>query len=227
MYAWPTRLTSGDAACGLDRSRHRPARPHVVDHLRARFLSEHQLGEQGRGEVAGHELAGVVDEEAAVRVAVVRDTEIGAFLARRPRRRTRGSRAAADSARGAGTSRPARSNSGRPRLAAGGRGSGAASPRPCRSRRRRPPVTVGAPRRRRTRAPCRRSPARRPPARTSPRRPDLTEACEGARSRTSKRPDSPPTGSAPRRTIFIPVYSFGLCEAVTQMPPSSPSSPTA
>ena len=48
-----------------------------------------------------------------------------------------------------------------------------------------------------------------------------------ARSRTSKRPDSPPTGSAPARTIFIPVYSFGLCEAVTQTPPSSPSSPTA
>ena len=48
-----------------------------------------------------------------------------------------------------------------------------------------------------------------------------------ARSRTSRRPESPPTGSAPRRTIFIPVYSFGLCEAVTMIPPSSPSSPTA
>ena len=29
------------------------------------------------------------------------------------------------------------------------------------------------------------------------------------------------------RTIFMPVYSFGLCDAVTVMPPSSPSSPTA
>ena len=29
------------------------------------------------------------------------------------------------------------------------------------------------------------------------------------------------------RTIFIPVYSFGLCDAVTVMPPSRPSSPTA
>ena len=48
-----------------------------------------------------------------------------------------------------------------------------------------------------------------------------------ARSRTSSRPESPPTGSAPRRTIFMPVYSFGLCEAVTAMPPSRPSSPTA
>ena len=43
----------------------------------------------------------------------------------------------------------------------------------------------------------------------------------------SSSPDSPPTGSAPSRTIFIPVYCFGLCEAVTAMPPSSPSSPTA
>ena len=48
-----------------------------------------------------------------------------------------------------------------------------------------------------------------------------------ARSRTSSSPDSPPTGSAPARTIFMPVYCFGLCEAVTQTPPSSPSSPTA
>ena len=48
-----------------------------------------------------------------------------------------------------------------------------------------------------------------------------------ARSRTSSSPDSPPTGSAPRRTIFMPVYSFGLCEAVITIPPSSPSDPTA
>ncbi len=31
-----------------------------------------------------------------------------------------------------------------------------------------------------------------------------------ARSRTSSSPESPPTGSAPRRTIFIPVYCFGI-----------------
>jgi hypothetical protein len=43
----------------------------------------------------------------------------------------------------------------------------------------------------------------------------------------SSKPESPPTGSAPRRTIFIPVYSFGLCEAVTITPPSNASSPTA
>ncbi len=48
-----------------------------------------------------------------------------------------------------------------------------------------------------------------------------------ARARMSSSPESPPTGSAPRRTIFMPVYSAGLCEAVTQMPPSSESSPTA
>ena len=48
-----------------------------------------------------------------------------------------------------------------------------------------------------------------------------------ARSRTSINPESPPTGRAPRRTIFIPVYSLGLCDAVTSMPPSSWRSPTA
>ena len=43
-----------------------------------------------------------------------------------------------------------------------------------------------------------------------------------ARSRMSSRPESPPTGSAPRRTTFIPVYSFGLCDAVTWMPAVEP-----
>ena len=43
-----------------------------------------------------------------------------------------------------------------------------------------------------------------------------------ARSRISSSPDSPPTGSAPARTIFSPVYSFGLCEAVTAMPAIEP-----
>ena len=36
-----------------------------------------------------------------------------------------------------------------------------------------------------------------------------------ARSRTFSMPPSPPSGSAPRRTIFMPLYCFGLCEAVT------------
>ena len=64
-------------------------------------------------------------------------------------------------------------------------------------------------------------------AATCPPPPPSMSPTASARSRTSSSPDSPPTGSAPRRTIFIPVYSFGLCEAVTSMPPSSPSSPTA
>jgi hypothetical protein len=63
-------------------------------------------------------------------------------------------------------------------------------------------------------------------ARTSPRRSTGPKPAS-ARSRTSISPESPPTGSAPRRTTFMPVYSFGLCEAVTQMPPSRPSEPTA
>ncbi len=38
--------------------------------------------------------------------------------------------------------------------------------------------------------------------------------------RILSRPVSPPTGSTPRRTIFMPLYSAGLCDAVTAMPPS-------
>ena len=57
--------------------RHRPARPHVVDDLRAGLLLEHGLGEERGHEVAGDELAGVVYEEAAVGVAVEGDSEVG------------------------------------------------------------------------------------------------------------------------------------------------------
>ena len=65
-------------------------------------------------------------------------------------------------------------------------------------------------RRRRRRAPSRRSSARRPRSRTVPRRRRLGPNPASARARISARPESPPTGSAPRRTIFIPVYSFGI-----------------
>ena len=44
---------------------------------------------------------------------------------------------------------------------------------------------------------------------------------------TSPMPESPASGSAPSRTIFMPVYLGGLWLAVTQMPASSPPSPTA
>ncbi len=71
-----------DPAGLLDRAGHRPARAHVVDDLRPGLLGEHRPGEQGRDEVARHELPRVVDEEAAVGVAVVGDPEVGAL---RPR----------------------------------------------------------------------------------------------------------------------------------------------
>ena len=54
------------------------------------------------------------------------------------------------------------------------------------------------------------------PAEPRPRRAP-GRGCRAAPSR--RRP-----AARPRRTIFIPVYSLGLCEAVTQIPPSSPSS---
>ena len=74
------------AAGALDRLRHGPARAHVVDHLCAGLLLEHALGEQRGREVAGDELARVVDEEAAVGVAVEGDAEVGALLERLARR---------------------------------------------------------------------------------------------------------------------------------------------
>ena len=64
-----------------DRARHGPAGADVVEDGSAGALAQHHLGEQRGDEVAGHELAGVVDEEAAVGVAVVGDAELGPFLA--------------------------------------------------------------------------------------------------------------------------------------------------
>ena len=69
-----------DSAVALDRFGHGSARSHVVDDLRAWLLLEHALGEQRGHEVAGDELARVVDEEAAVGVAVERDAEVGALV---------------------------------------------------------------------------------------------------------------------------------------------------
>ncbi len=82
MYACPTRFTSGIAAGALDRLRHGPARAHVVDDLRAGLFLQDELGEQRGHEVAGDELAGVVDEEAAVGVAVEGHAEVGVLLDR-------------------------------------------------------------------------------------------------------------------------------------------------
>ncbi len=81
MNAWPTRLISGVPPARVDRLGDGPARADVVDHLRARVFLEHRLGQQRGDEVARDELARVVDEEAAVRVAVEGRTELGAVLA--------------------------------------------------------------------------------------------------------------------------------------------------
>ena len=64
--AWPTRFTSALPPGRLDGVGHGAARAHVVEDRRARVLGEDRLGEQRREEVARHELAVVVDEEAAV-----------------------------------------------------------------------------------------------------------------------------------------------------------------
>src|SRR5205823_3869273 len=64
----------------LDRLGYCPARAHVVDDLCAWLLLEDRFREECRREVAGNEVAAVVDEEAAIRVAVERDAEIGVFV---------------------------------------------------------------------------------------------------------------------------------------------------
>src|SRR5512133_995196 len=56
------------------------ARADVVDDLRARLLRQHRLGEERGGEVAGDELARVVDEEAAIGVPVEGGSEVGLLL---------------------------------------------------------------------------------------------------------------------------------------------------
>ena len=76
----PDPVDERDAAGAFDRLRHRPARADVVEDLRARFPLDDRLGEESRDEVAGHELTGVVDEEAAVGVAVERDPDVGVLL---------------------------------------------------------------------------------------------------------------------------------------------------
>ena len=72
------------AAVARDDVLDRVAGAQVVDDRRARVLQQERLGEQRRDEVAGDELAGAVDEEAAVGVAVPRDADVG-LLPRSPR----------------------------------------------------------------------------------------------------------------------------------------------
>ena len=64
-----------------DRVGHRARGAHVVEDRLARALAQQRLGEQRREEVAVDERARLVDEEAAVGVAVPGDAEVGAGLA--------------------------------------------------------------------------------------------------------------------------------------------------
>src|SRR4029079_12434569 len=60
----------------LDGVAHGPARAYVVDDLRAGLLLEQRLREEGGDEVARDELVRVVDEEAAVGVAVEGNSQV-------------------------------------------------------------------------------------------------------------------------------------------------------
>ena len=67
------------AAGRLDDVGHRAARADVVEDRLAGVLAQHRAGEDRGQEVAVDERAGVVDEEAAVGVAVPGDPEVGAL----------------------------------------------------------------------------------------------------------------------------------------------------
>ena len=84
--AWPTRFISAVPPYFADDVLDGVAGAHVVDHLRARMLHQERLGQQRRDEVAGDELAAAVDEEAAIGVAVPRDPDVRLFLAPPARR---------------------------------------------------------------------------------------------------------------------------------------------
>ncbi len=71
----------GRAAGLQDRVAHGPGGAQVVDHRLGPGPGQDVARQQRREEVARHELAGVVDEEAAVGVAVEGDAQVGLVLA--------------------------------------------------------------------------------------------------------------------------------------------------
>ena len=77
MNAWPTRFISALAAVSRHHVLHRVARTQVVDDGGAGVLEQKGFGEQCGDEIARDELAAAVDEEAAVRVAVPGDADVG------------------------------------------------------------------------------------------------------------------------------------------------------
>ncbi len=76
----PDAVGQRAAAEALDGARHAPGGAHVVEDRRLRELRHQRLGEQRGQEVAVDERARVVDEEAAVGVAVPGDPEVRALL---------------------------------------------------------------------------------------------------------------------------------------------------
>ena len=78
----PDAVHERDAAGALDRLRHRPARAHVVDDLRARLLLEDDSANSAVTKSPGTNSPRVVDEEAAVGVAVEGHAEVGLLLER-------------------------------------------------------------------------------------------------------------------------------------------------
>ena len=78
MKACPTRLAIARPPAALDDVGDRARGAQVVEDRLAGVLGQHRLGDERRDEVARDELARVVDEEAAIGVAVPGDAEVGA-----------------------------------------------------------------------------------------------------------------------------------------------------
>ncbi len=222
----PHTVHERDSSGTLDRLRDGPARAHVVDHLLAGSFREHGFRHERCREVTRDEFACVVDEEAAIRVPVIRDSEVRGFLRHLPNDELAVLRE--ERIRLVVREAPVRlevtpDDVELRQFLEHRREHGAGHPvrRVDDDTQRADRVHVDEGEDFRDEAwPDVLGPQRAASLRVGELRPLPAHAPRRAPSLLRR-------ASAPRRTIFIPVYSLGLCEAVTQMPPSRPSSVTA
>ena len=78
MKAWPVLLCTGMPPALLDDIDGIPGQARVVNDLFARLVGQKRRGQQADDVVALDEIAGFVEEEAAVEVAIPGDAHVGA-----------------------------------------------------------------------------------------------------------------------------------------------------
>ena len=83
MNTWPTRSRFGTPPALRISSRTTREGTQVVDDGAARVLLEEMLGEERREDVAAHDLGLLIDEDAAVGVAVEAHAKVGGVLQHR------------------------------------------------------------------------------------------------------------------------------------------------